>query len=122
MVVGKKQNAAKINCGNIPSLYPSLIQRPDLEETKQHDRLRARAGNDQGTKIIAEIQSGNKRQTEIAVNLPSALASLESDLRAKMDRSSSWPHHRYGIRLRSRGAPSSGRGFGPHRVECALQT
>lgn len=49
--------------------------------------LRARAGNDQGTKVIAEIQSVNKRQTEIVVNLPSALASLESDLRAKIDRS-----------------------------------
>jgi uncharacterized protein (TIGR00255 family) len=41
----------------------------------------------QGTKVIAEIQSVNKRQTEILVNLPSALASLESDLRAKIDRS-----------------------------------
>jgi uncharacterized protein (TIGR00255 family) len=41
----------------------------------------------QGTKVIAEIQSVNKRQTEILVNLPSALASLESDLRAKVDRS-----------------------------------
>jgi len=78
---------------------------------KQHDRLRARAGNDQGTKVIAEIQSVNKRQTEIVVNLPSALASLESDLRAKMDRSSSWPDHRYDLRLRSRGAPSTGRRF-----------
>jgi uncharacterized protein (TIGR00255 family) len=41
----------------------------------------------QGTKIIAEIQSVNKRQTEIVVNLPSALASLENDLRAKIDHS-----------------------------------
>jgi uncharacterized protein (TIGR00255 family) len=41
----------------------------------------------QGTKVIAEIQSVNKRQIEILVNLPSALASLESDLRAKVDRS-----------------------------------
>ena len=40
----------------------------------------------QGTKVIAEIQSVNKRQTEILVNLPAALASLESDLRAKIDR------------------------------------
>jgi uncharacterized protein (TIGR00255 family) len=40
----------------------------------------------QGTKVIAEIQSLNKRQTEILVNLPAALASLESDLRAKIDR------------------------------------
>ena len=41
----------------------------------------------QGTRVIAEIQSVNKRQTEILVNLPAALASLESDLRAKIDRS-----------------------------------
>jgi uncharacterized protein (TIGR00255 family) len=41
----------------------------------------------QGTRVIAEIQSVNKRQTEIVVNLPSALASLESDLRAKIDQS-----------------------------------
>jgi uncharacterized protein (TIGR00255 family) len=41
----------------------------------------------QGTKVTAEIQSVNKRQTEILVNLPSALTSLESDLRAKIDRS-----------------------------------
>jgi uncharacterized protein (TIGR00255 family) len=41
----------------------------------------------QGTKVTAEIQSVNKRQTEILINLPSALASLESDLRAKIDRS-----------------------------------
>ena len=34
MVLGTKQKAATINYGNIPSLYPSLIQRPDLEETK----------------------------------------------------------------------------------------
>ncbi len=40
----------------------------------------------QGTKVIAEIQSLNKRQTEILVNLPAPLASLESDLRAKIDR------------------------------------
>jgi uncharacterized protein (TIGR00255 family) len=39
----------------------------------------------QGTRIVAEIQSVNKRQTEILVNLPSGLASLESDLRAKVD-------------------------------------
>jgi uncharacterized protein (TIGR00255 family) len=41
----------------------------------------------QGTKVTAEIQSVNKRQTEILINLPSALTSLESDLRAKIDRS-----------------------------------
>jgi uncharacterized protein (TIGR00255 family) len=41
----------------------------------------------QGTGLIAEIQSVNKRQTEILVNLPAMLASLESDLRAKIDRS-----------------------------------
>ena len=41
----------------------------------------------QGTKVTAEIQSVNKRQTEILVNLPPALVSLESDLRAKIDRS-----------------------------------
>jgi uncharacterized protein (TIGR00255 family) len=41
----------------------------------------------QGTKVTAEIQSVNKRQTEILINLPSALASLESDLRVKIDRS-----------------------------------
>ena len=38
------------------------------------------------TRVIAEIQSVNKRQTEILVSLPSTLASLESDLRAKVDR------------------------------------
>jgi len=41
----------------------------------------------QATKVIAEIQSVNKRQTEILVNLPAMLASLESDIRAKIDRS-----------------------------------
>jgi uncharacterized protein (TIGR00255 family) len=41
----------------------------------------------QGTKITAEIQSVNKRQTEILVNLPSALAPMESEVRAKIDRS-----------------------------------
>jgi uncharacterized protein (TIGR00255 family) len=41
----------------------------------------------QGTTVTAEIQSVNKRQTEILINLPSALTSLESDLRAKIDRS-----------------------------------
>ena len=41
----------------------------------------------QETTVTAEIQSVNKRQTEILINLPSALTSLESDLRAKIDRS-----------------------------------
>jgi len=41
----------------------------------------------QATKVIAEIQSVNKRQTEILVNLPAMLASLESDIRAKIDHS-----------------------------------
>jgi uncharacterized protein (TIGR00255 family) len=40
----------------------------------------------EGTTVIAEIQSVNKRQTEILISLPSALASLESDLRVKVDR------------------------------------
>src|ERR1700759_1200709 len=40
-----------------------------------------------GTKVTAEIQSVNKRQTEILINLPSALTSLQNDLRAKIDRS-----------------------------------
>jgi uncharacterized protein (TIGR00255 family) len=39
------------------------------------------------TKVIVEIQSVNKRQTEILMSLPSAFASLENDLRAKVDRS-----------------------------------
>jgi uncharacterized protein (TIGR00255 family) len=41
----------------------------------------------QGTRVTAEIQSVNKRQTEILINLPAMLVSLESDLRAKIDRS-----------------------------------
>jgi len=41
----------------------------------------------QGTRVMAEIQSVNKRQTEILMNLPAALASLETDLRSKIDRS-----------------------------------
>jgi len=41
----------------------------------------------QGTRVTAEIQSVNKRQTEILVNLPAAAAPLENDLRAKIDRS-----------------------------------
>jgi uncharacterized protein (TIGR00255 family) len=41
----------------------------------------------EGTKVIVEIQSVNKRQTEILISLPSAFASLENDLRAKVDRS-----------------------------------
>ncbi len=41
----------------------------------------------QTTQVTAEIQSVNKRQTEILVNIPAALVSLESELRAKIDRS-----------------------------------
>jgi uncharacterized protein (TIGR00255 family) len=40
-----------------------------------------------GIKVLVEVQSVNKRQTEILTNIPSALASLESDIRAKIDRS-----------------------------------
>jgi uncharacterized protein (TIGR00255 family) len=40
----------------------------------------------QGTKVIAEIQSVNKRQTEILISLPSAFISMENDLRAKVHR------------------------------------
>jgi uncharacterized protein (TIGR00255 family) len=39
------------------------------------------------TKVIVEIQSVNKRQIEISISLPSAFASLENDLRAKIERS-----------------------------------
>jgi uncharacterized protein (TIGR00255 family) len=41
----------------------------------------------EGMKVVVEIQSVNKRQTEISISLPSAFASLENDLRAKVDRS-----------------------------------
>ena len=41
----------------------------------------------EGTKVVVEIQSVNKRQTEISISLPSAFAPLENDLRAKIDRS-----------------------------------
>ena len=41
----------------------------------------------EGTKVVVEIQSVNKRQTEISISLPAAFASLENDLRAKVDRS-----------------------------------
>jgi uncharacterized protein (TIGR00255 family) len=40
-----------------------------------------------GTKITVEIQSVNKRQTEILVSLPSALTMMESEIRTKIDRS-----------------------------------
>jgi uncharacterized protein (TIGR00255 family) len=40
-----------------------------------------------GTKITAEIQSVNKRQTEILVSLPSALTMMESEIRTKIDHS-----------------------------------
>jgi len=41
----------------------------------------------EGAKVVVEIQSVNKRQTEISISLPSAFASLENDIRAKVDRS-----------------------------------
>ena len=41
----------------------------------------------ESTKVVVEIQSVNKRQTEISISLPSAFASLENDLRTKVDRS-----------------------------------
>jgi uncharacterized protein (TIGR00255 family) len=37
--------------------------------------------------VLVEVQSVNKRQTEIVTNIPSTLASLETDIRAKIDRS-----------------------------------
>jgi uncharacterized protein (TIGR00255 family) len=40
-----------------------------------------------GIQFLVEVQSVNKRQTEIVTNIPSALASLESDIRAKIGRS-----------------------------------
>jgi uncharacterized protein (TIGR00255 family) len=40
-----------------------------------------------GIRVFVELQSVNKRQTEILTNIPAALASLESDIRAKIDRS-----------------------------------
>ncbi|MBV8351668.1 MAG: YicC family protein, partial [Verrucomicrobia bacterium] len=35
----------------------------------------------EGAKVVVEIQSVNKRQTEISISLPSAFASLENDIR-----------------------------------------
>jgi uncharacterized protein (TIGR00255 family) len=40
-----------------------------------------------GIRVLVEVQSVNKRQTEILTNIPSALASLEGDIRARIDRS-----------------------------------
>jgi uncharacterized protein (TIGR00255 family) len=40
-----------------------------------------------GIRVLVEVQSVNKRQTEILTNIPSALASLEGDIRAKINRS-----------------------------------
>jgi uncharacterized protein (TIGR00255 family) len=39
-----------------------------------------------GTRVSVEIQTVNKRQSEILINLPSELNSLEADLRATIDR------------------------------------
>jgi uncharacterized protein (TIGR00255 family) len=40
-----------------------------------------------GLRVLVEVQSVNKRQTEILTNIPSALTSLEVDIRARIDRS-----------------------------------
>ena len=39
-----------------------------------------------GIQVLVEVQSVNKRQTEILTNIPSALASLDNDIRAKIGR------------------------------------
>jgi uncharacterized protein (TIGR00255 family) len=39
-----------------------------------------------GIQVLVEVQSVNKRQTEILTNIPSTLASLENDIRAKIGR------------------------------------
>jgi uncharacterized protein (TIGR00255 family) len=39
-----------------------------------------------GIQVLVEVQSVNKRQTEILTNIPSTLASLENDIRAKIAR------------------------------------
>jgi len=39
-----------------------------------------------GIQVLVEVQSVNKRQTEILTNVPSTLASLENDIRAKIGR------------------------------------
>jgi uncharacterized protein (TIGR00255 family) len=43
--------------------------------------------SENGIQVLAEVQSVNKRQTEILTNIPAALAWLEGDIRAKIDRS-----------------------------------
>jgi uncharacterized protein (TIGR00255 family) len=43
--------------------------------------------SENGIQVLAEVQSVNKRQTEILTNIPAALAWLESDIRARIDRS-----------------------------------
>jgi uncharacterized protein (TIGR00255 family) len=40
----------------------------------------------EGIQVLVEVQSVNKRQTEILTNIPPVLASLESDIRAKIGR------------------------------------
>ena len=39
-----------------------------------------------GIQVLVEVQSVNKRQTEILTNIPSTLASLENDIRVKIGR------------------------------------
>jgi uncharacterized protein (TIGR00255 family) len=46
---------------------------------------RGRAANDE-CKIVVELQALNKRQTEIVLSLPEAFSSLETDIRAAIDR------------------------------------
>ena len=43
--------------------------------------------SENGIQVLAEVQSVNKRQTEILTNIPAALAWLEGDIRARIDRS-----------------------------------
>ena len=43
--------------------------------------------SENGIQVLAEVQSVNKRQTEILTNIPAALTWLESDIRARIDRS-----------------------------------
>src|ERR1700740_3830845 len=46
---------------------------------------RGRAASDE-CKIVAELQALNKRQTEIVLSLPEAFSSLETELRAAIDK------------------------------------
>jgi uncharacterized protein (TIGR00255 family) len=46
---------------------------------------RGRAANDE-CKVIVELQALNKRQTEIVLSLPEAFSSLETEIRAAVDR------------------------------------